>query len=154
MHGVGPGPSPLECLLYAGHTGISTDEDKAIYGLNTDTGRLPMWQVMQGLRNGDAFPGVVTDDTQVFLTAARKRLRLQTLNVILPDPDFQAFTQQLIAERRRSRFTYGFPDGEGECNCITWIERLALPLLSGSMAEFIRLRGFTDYPTRRFGRCV
>ena len=66
MNGVGRGPARLDCLLYAGHTGVSTDSDNVIYGFNPDFGNLPIWQGMQLLRNGDAFPGVVLDDTQVF----------------------------------------------------------------------------------------
>ena len=106
-----------------------------------------MWvfTVEDELRNGDAFPGVVTDDTQVFTDAKKLKMKVQTFDVILPVPAFQDFQQKLIAERRRSQFTYGFPDGDGECNCTTWLERLALPLLSGSMDEFTNLLGFAEF---------
>ena len=154
LNGLGPGPSLLECLLYAGHTGVSTDSDKAIYGFNPNLGGLPIWQVMQRLRNGDAFPGVVLDDTQVFAAATTHRLKIQAFDVILPDPDFQDFEGRLIAERKKSRYTYGFPIGDGDCNCTTWLERLALPLLSGSMDEFTGLPGFSSFPKRRFGQCL
>jgi len=109
---------------------------------------------MQRLRNGDAFPGIVVDDTQVFAEATQHRLKVQTFDVILPDPDFQDFERKLIAERTKSRYTYGFPNGDGDCNCTTWLERLALPLLSGNMDEFTGLLGFSNYPRRRFGQCV
>ena len=60
MNGIGPGPSLQECLLFAGHTGVSTEADVAIiYGFNPDFASLRIWQGMQRLRNGDAFPGVV-----------------------------------------------------------------------------------------------
>ena len=55
-----------------------------------------------------------------------------TVNVRLPDPVFQAFEQRLNDERQQSQFTYGFPDSDGDCNCTTWLERLGLPLLTGS----------------------
>jgi hypothetical protein len=154
MNGIGPGPSQLECLLYAGHTGVSTDADKAIYGFNPNIGALPIWQAMQRLRNGDAFPGIAVDDTPVFAAATMHRLKVQTFDVILPDPDFQDFDRKLTAERKKSRYTYGFPNGDGDCNCTTWLERLALPLLSGIMDEFIALPGFRGYPRRRFGQCI
>jgi hypothetical protein len=109
---------------------------------------------MRDLRNGDAFPGIVDDDTPVFVAARRHGLKVNTIDVNLPGPSFQAFKRRLNAERRRSQYTYGFPNGDGDCNCTTWLERLALPLLSGSMAEFLSLRGLTDYPMRRFGQCV
>ncbi len=154
MNGIGPGPSRLDCLLYAGHTGVSTDSDNAIYGFNPDFGQLLIWQGMQLLRNGDAFPGVVVDDTPVFAAARKRRLKVKTFDVILPDPFFQDFEQKLTGERNKSLYTYGFPNGNGDCNCTTWLERLALPLLSGSMDEFTGLPGFSLYPRRRFGQCI
>ena len=153
MHGVGSGPSRLDCFLYVGHTGVSTDSGRAIYGFSPDFGGLPIWQGMQLLRNGDPLPGVVVDDTQVFVQARKHRLKVQTFDVILPQPAFQDFEQTLTAERMKSRFSYGFPDGDGDCNCTTWLERLALPLLSGSMDEFTGLPGFSMFPRRRFGQC-
>ena len=74
--------------------------------------------------------------------------------MILPDPGYHDFEGKLIAERKKSRYTYGFPNGDGDCNCTTWLERLALPLLSGSMDEFIGLPGLSNYPRRRFGLCT
>lgn len=154
MNGLGLGPTRLECLLYAGHTGVSIGSDTTIWGFNPDLGGLPIWLGMQRLRNGDAFPGIVADDTQVFAGATKHRLKVQTFDVILPDPDFQGFERKLTAERTNSRYTYGFPNGDGDCNCITWIERLALPLLSGHMDEFAGMLVLSNYPRRRFGQCV
>jgi hypothetical protein len=152
-NGRGPGPSGLDCLLLTGHTGVSTDDDPAVYGFHPDTGNLPVWQAMQQLKTGDAFPGVVRDDTRVFSAAAKQGLRVLTFEVVLPDPGFLVFQGLLADEKKQSRFTYGFPDGEGDCNCTTWLERLALPLLTGIMDEFTSLPGFGHYPRRRFGRC-
>jgi hypothetical protein len=154
LNGRGPGPSRVECLLYAGHTGVSTDEDSSIFGFNPDSGFLPLSQVMQSLRNGDSFPGIVLNDTIVFAEAQRHKLPIQTFDVILPDPGFQDFQRSMGAERMKSRYAYGFPNGDGDCNCITWLERLAMPLLTGSMDEFFSLFGFLKYPRRRFGQCL
>jgi hypothetical protein len=109
---------------------------------------------MQRLRNGEAFPGVVTNDTPVFAEARKKRFRVLTFDVILPDPAFQVFEQKLLAERHSSQHTYGFPNGDGECNCATWLERLALPLISGSMNEFTDMTASSHYSRRRFGECI
>src|SRR5690242_17355199 len=35
-NGRGPGPSRMDCLLFAGHAGLSTDADRVIYGFNPD----------------------------------------------------------------------------------------------------------------------
>ena len=45
-------------------------------------------------------------------------------------------------------------DGDGDCNCTSWLERLGLPSLTGRMEEFIGLPGIITYPNRRFGECV
>jgi hypothetical protein len=34
-HGRGPGPSQIDCLLFVGHTGLSTDTDRVIYGFKS-----------------------------------------------------------------------------------------------------------------------
>jgi hypothetical protein len=155
MHGLGLGPSPLECLLAAGHTGVSTDsEPNVIWGFNPNIGNHPLWQAMRRLRARQAYPGIVTDDTNVFAEAQRIGLKVLTFDVIFPEPGFLRFEQDLIAERPNSRFTYGFPNGDGECNCATWLERLALPLLSGSMEEFTTMTSSSRYPRRRFGQCI
>ncbi len=154
MNGQGPGPSVVDCLLYAGHAGVSTDRDTIIYGFNPNVGKHPLWQAMYNLRNGDAYPGIVLDDSSVFAAAEQHGLTVLTFDVILPDPRFKAFQRKLNAERKRSRYSYGFPNGDGDCNCVTWLERLALPLLTGTLGEFTGLPGFKLYPRRRFGYCV
>jgi hypothetical protein len=153
-NGWGAGPTILDCLLIAGHVGVSTDGGTTIFGFNPDSGRVPVWQWMDRLKNGDAFPGVVRDDTAVFATARKHGLPVQSLEVILPDPRFQDFVTRLDLERKNGQYTYGFPNGDGDCNCITWLERLGLPLLTGRMDEFIRLPGIVNCPSRRFGKCV
>jgi hypothetical protein len=80
-------------------------------------------------------------------------LEVLAFDVILPEPAFQVFQSLLMDERKQSRYRYGFPDGDGDCNCTTWLERLALPLLTGNMEEFTALPGFLHYSRRRFGRC-
>jgi hypothetical protein len=108
---------------------------------------------MQNLRTGNAYPGIVTDDTNVFAEAGKKKLQVLTFQVLLPEPAFQAFEQRLIAERNGSQFHYGFPNGDGDCNCATWLERLALPLISGSMDEFASTTAGSRFQSRRFGQC-
>jgi hypothetical protein len=151
---LGVKPSALDCLLLAGHTGVSTDGETTIYGFNPDTTGILLWQLMEGLKNGDSFPGIVTDDTAVFAAARTHGLAVVLFKVVLPDPRFQEFQSRLDAERKGSQYTYGYPNGYGDCNCTTWLERLGLPLFSGRMDEFSGLRGISIYPSRRFGKCV
>ena len=83
------------------------------------------------MRNGDAFPGIVTDDTGIFTAARRHGLAVEAFDVLLPEPAFQFFVAALGNEKQQSQYSYGFPDGDGDCNCVTWSERLRLPLLTG-----------------------
>lgn len=154
QHGFGPGPTSLDCLLFAGHMGVSTDGGTTIYGFNPDGVGIAVWQMMDRLRNGEALPGVVREDTAVFSTAQNRGLPLMSFEIILPEPQFQQFHSTLDAERRNSQYSYGFPNGDGDCNCTTWLERLGLPLLTGYLSEFIGLPRISSNPKRRFGRCV
>lgn len=113
-----------------------------------------MSQLMDRLKNGDAFPGIVRDDTVVFAAARQHGLSVLEYEVVLPDRRHAEFVMRLDAERLGSQYSYGFPNGDGDCNCVTWLERLGLPLLSGRMDEFVSLPGILAHPTRRFGRCV
>ena len=108
---------------------------------------------MLGLRNGEAFPGLVMDDTAIFTSARQHGLVVEAFDVLLPDPAFQLFVAALGRESRNSQYSYGFPNSDGDCNCITWFERLGLPLLTGRAEEFIGLPGRRSHPRRRFGRC-
>lgn len=42
----GPNPSRTDCLLYAGHTGVSLAQDEPIYGFNPDGIGLPAWDLI------------------------------------------------------------------------------------------------------------
>lgn len=153
--GVGPGPSLLDCLMFAGHAGLSIDAGNTIFGFNPDGSQTPVWKLMDDLQNGLSFPGVVRDDRAVFQHARQRHgMAIHQYGIVLPDPGFQAFARVVDAEHQHTRFRYGFPNGDGDCNCITWMERMALPLLTGAMREFFNLPGFQTNPTRRFGICV
>jgi hypothetical protein len=151
----GARPSHFECLRYAGHTGVSIDLGKSIYSFNPDGGGLPVWELFARLKNHERFHGVVLDDTFVFKADAPKvGLTVLVFEIILPDPEFQQFAAQLWNEFRKSRFWYGFPNGDGDCNCTTWLERMGLPLLTGRIDEFVDVFSVRRQSARRFGKCV
>jgi len=110
--------------------------------------------MLDDLQAGKAFPGLVSNDTAVFTAAAGHGLNVFSFQVLFPDSSFDAFLQRLDDERVSSQFNYGFPDGNGDCNCITWLERIGLPLLTGLTREFASLLAISANPRRRFGECV
>ena len=155
MNGNGAGPSPLECVFLAGHAGVSTDAGQSISRFNPNAGSLPAFGMDHArFAEREAFPGIVTDDTSVFMAASQHGLAVEAFDVLLPEPAFQLFVAALGRERKNSQYSYGLPDGDGDCNCITWIERLGLPLLTGRMDEFVGLSGRVSHPNPRFGRCL
>jgi hypothetical protein len=150
-YGTGPPPSRTECLLWSGHTGVTIQtEPSIVYGFNPNGERDPLWLVIATLKARCAYPGIVLDDSAIFHAATLQGLAVVTANIRLSDLAFQIFLGRLNAEKIRSEFTYGFPDGDGDCNCTTWLERMGLPLLTGSMEEFTTILGFATYPIRRF----
>jgi hypothetical protein len=153
-NGRGSDPSETDCLLFAGHTGVSTDRDTTIWGFNPSRGTDPIWRLMARLRSGDSYPGIVRDDTAVFTAAQTQGLTVLRFDVALSPRSFRSFQRRLTAERKQSRYSYGFPDGDGDCNCTTWIERFGLPLLTGRMDEFTAVTGVVAQIRRRFGICM
>lgn len=109
---------------------------------------------MDDLATGLAFPGIVRDDTPIFDAATNQGLTVLSFAVHFPDASFTVFERVLNDEIKGTRYTYGFPDGNGDCNCTTWLERIGLPLLTGRMKEFTGLSEITQYPSRRFGECT
>jgi hypothetical protein len=153
-NGKGPGPSMKECMLYSGHTGVSMDEGVSIYGFNPIATGIPVWQMLDRLKSGDRFPGFVGDDTAAFAAARRIGLARVSFDVVLPEPEYLRFQAKLDDERSKSQYYYGFPNGDGDCNCTTWLERLGLPLLTGRMDELVNLPAMVSNPSRRFGLCT
>lgn len=150
----GPGPSALDCLLVLGHAGLSLDGGITIFGFNPDVQADPVWQAIGRLRNDASYPGVVREDTAVFAAARARGLNVKSFEVLLPEPGFLGFQARVDAERKSSQYSYGLPDGDGDCNCVTWMERLGLPLLTGDMIELTNLSGIVSDPARRFGACL
>jgi len=111
---------------------------------------------MQNLLNGNAYPGIVNNDTQVFASARIKRFNVLTFDVVLPDPAFQDFEKKLNAERKQSQYSYGFPDGAGDCNCASkkWkrIPTLEDQLPDEWMPEQFFRFWYLQPPARRAGR--
>jgi hypothetical protein len=153
-NGRGSGPLEIDCLLFAGHSGVSTNEEGVIWGFNPDRGNDPIWQLIDRLRSGDAYPGIVRDDSAVFTAARGRGLTVLRFDVALSPPSYRTFRRKLTTQRKYSRYTYGFPDGDGDCNCTTWMERLGLPLLTGRMDEFTAVTGVLAQARRRFGAFV
>lgn len=152
--GRGSGPTIMDCQLFAGHIGVSLDSGMTIWGFNPDHVGIPVWQLLDRLKNGDAFPGVVRDDTPVFAAARTRGISILSFEVVLPEPQFRSFESRLDGERRKSQYSYGFPNGNGDCNCVTWLERLGLPLLTGRINDFVAGQGASVTASRRFGLCV
>jgi hypothetical protein len=153
-NGRGRGPTMDQCRLFAGHTGVSIDGGTTTYGFNPDPTGVAIWQMLDGLKSGEAFPGVVRDDAALFAAARSRALAIVSFEIILPDPQFQPFKARLDLERSNNQYSYGFPNGDGDCNCTTWLERLGLPLLTGRMDEFMSARAIQTSLSRRFGRCL
>ncbi len=77
--------------------------------------------------------------TAVFSAALKRGLTVESFEMIMPDPRFQNFDGRLDSERRNCQYSYGFPNGDGDLNCVTCLERLGLHLLTGRIDVFIRL---------------
>lgn len=156
--GTGRKVDRAEVLLYAGHTGISLDLGRTIYGFNPEKRLLTTKQLLNQLKSGDAFPGVVLDDTTIFNNAASHGLKILHVDVRVPPTEHGRVKNELASQHAKSQYSYGFPNGDGDCNCTTWVERIDIPLLTGRMDEMINVMSMSintlGLQQRRFGKCV
>src|SRR5207248_3037899 len=111
--GEGNGPNNEEWLPYARQTGGSQDRGLTIYGFNPDGEHVPVWLLLDRLKYGDRFHGVVRDDTDVFLKSAPSHgLTPVWFEIVLPEPRFKLLETTLDDERWKSQYYYGFPNGD------------------------------------------
>jgi hypothetical protein len=152
-HSGGVGPTRDEALVYAGHAAISLDSGRTKWGFNpSNPAALSMKRFLNRLKAGEAFPGQVLDDASAFQLARRHRLPIRKITLLVPGFEFRRIQNELALEQNRSKYKYGFPDGDGDCNCVTWIEKMGIPLATGKMDEF-ELTSGKGLRRRRFGRC-
>ena len=152
-HHGGPAPSRVQCLLHAGHAGLSLDGGRQFFGFNPHNPGLSTRELFNRLAGGECLPGLVLDDTSVFQAADQVNLPIAVMEVHLPSNRHAQLDLTVKSETPSSRFTYGFPYGLGDCNCITWMERIGLPLVSGQMKELMGAFAAAGSLSRRFGNC-
>lgn len=140
MDGRGRDLSIQECLLYAGHVGIAFSADRPIYGFKPKCEPGSIAKTLDALLDSQtAFPGVVSDDTEVFAEAERRKLGVVRKQYDLTEDEYDAVESIFKRELQQSGFMYCFPGGPGDCNCATWPEKLGLriPHQSGQMKAYV-----------------
>ncbi len=137
-------------LLVAGHVGISWDAGRSIYGFTPHAPGLTSRQILEALRAGGSFDGIVADDHAVFALAAREaaagylRSPVYAAPQTVTDARLRAIEAAVRAGRAASPvrdLRYRWPqsgDRPGH-NCATWPGTLglALPEPSGLLARYI-----------------
>lgn len=137
-------------LLLTGHVGLSWDDGRTIYGFTPHTPELTPRQVVEALRAGGSFDGVVADDRAIFALAAREAAAgyLRSPVYIAPqavdDERLRAIEATVLADRAASplparRYSWPRPGEPARFNCATWPGTLglALPEPSGLLSRFI-----------------
>lgn len=137
--GTGDGPTLVECLLYAGHAGISFSLDGSIFGFNAKCKPGQVAETLQLLKKKAGIPGVVTDDTAVFDAARARKMEVVCVEYECMEEEFESIQSAFENELESSQFVYCFPGGEGDCNCATWPAKLGLsvPEPTGMMKKYV-----------------
>jgi hypothetical protein len=107
--GIGPGPSELDCLLFAGHLGVSIDLGRTIFGFHPAIAGLAMWRAIDQLRNGGALPGVVQDDTGCSPRRMRAVATFCSSTLYFPTHGFKRFERLLTASGKSATTYTGSP---------------------------------------------
>lgn len=148
------GPNEEECLLFAGHVGISFNVLRPIYGFTPDAGGAPGYEVIATLRTKTgAYPGRVKDDTRIFDAAEAEGMDIKRITYVYPKSQYDEIVERFKQARRSTGLTYGFPNGAGDCNCATWPGRIGIPIpeQTGLMSSYMREIG--DSHERSQGAC-
>jgi hypothetical protein len=136
-------------LLYTGHVGFSFDCGATVYGFSPHAPEETPRAVIDRLKRGDTFPGIVGDDRAVFARAADAAARglIGSPVYLWVQPlDASALSHihaRFLAEPLGRAFTtkrYGWLVArEGVYNCATWpgSRRVTLPEETGQLADFI-----------------
>jgi hypothetical protein len=135
-----PPPSLEECLLYAGHVGLSFEDERIVYGFLPDAPQRPLCELLNQLKNLTAFPGSVADHTQFFNYAAAHGRNVVRLQYLYPNNDIAQVRATIRQQQNSCNLTYAFPGVSGSYNCATWLHKIGLqiPESTGLMRLFMR----------------
>ncbi len=130
-----------------GHVGISFDEGTTIYGFGPYTDRMPVAEVLERLKAGESFRGLVGDHTEVFRRAARFDIPIQVFPYPVTRLRYWTARGLVAIDRGLGRFVpkrYSFPPRQGGfapgCyNCATYPTSVGLetPVPTGRLKEFL-----------------
>lgn len=151
--GTGPGPTPQECLMFAGHVGVSFEAESPIYGFNPDTGAERSHAVMNNLFGHKSYPGHVTDDTSIFQAARARGLTVLKRELIYPESQYNEIKSRFDAEKAGTGYKYGFPPA-GDCNCATFPQKVGIPVpeATGRMKQYAKNMSALP-PQEKMGEC-
>jgi hypothetical protein len=136
-------------LLYTGHVGLSLDRGATIFGFSPLAPDAPPREVIDRLKRGDTFPGIVRDDRPVFVRAAEAAVRglLASPVYLWAQPAdrptlarLRALIQDDMLAGVSAAKAYGWLGGRaGVYNCATWPRSLgvAVPEETGQLADYI-----------------
>ena len=133
-----PEPTLEECLLYAGHAGVSFEDQPEIFGFLPSAPLLRPTDLMRQLKNLASFPGKVGEHQEIFRYASINGRTILRLEYLYPRKTAEQIKSEIHRQQRSCGFTYSFPGGPGACNCATWLRQIGLkiPEESGQMVLF------------------
>lgn len=135
-----PRPSLQECLVYAGHAGVSFDAERPIYGLLPAALGVEPYVLLDLLQQGSILTGEVADHTAIFDDAATRGCQIVSVEYRYLTATQQAILSKVQSQIAKCTLKYSFPGQGGDCNCATWLGRIGLdlPETTGQMRLFVR----------------
>jgi hypothetical protein len=139
----------IDPRLRFGHAGLSFDGGRTIFGFNPHKpAGVSMEAFIRRLRAGQSFPGVVLDDTRIFILAQEHGLRVVTITYSMNRRDYKLVKKLLESDANNSPMRYklySFPKMDiggfdANCfNCATYPLSLGMqtPYPSGKLADYI-----------------
>lgn len=135
-----PRPTIEECIVYAGHAGVSFDAEFPIYGFLPVATQHPPYALLDLLQAGGVLQGEVSDHTAYFSTAQSYGCTLISVEYRYVVSEQQTFLRLVQSQMTNCTLKYSFPGQGGDCNCAAWLGKigLQLPESTGQMKLFVR----------------
>jgi hypothetical protein len=130
---VSPEPTFEECLLYAGHAGVSFADKPAIFGFLPDAPLLRPSEVLRQLKNLASFPGKVADHEGVFRYATSKGRTVLKLEYLYSSQRAAMIKEEIRKQQMSCDLQYAFPGVGGTYNCVTWLRQIGMAVPEDSV---------------------
>jgi hypothetical protein len=152
-----PAPTLQESVVYAGHAGVSFEDEEVIYGFLPHAPDLSAVDLLNQLKNEKQFPAQVADHKSFFEFAKANGRQVERRQYLYPNTTIAHIRSTIYSQTQSCTLMYAFPGVGGAFNCVTWLHEIGLqiPDSTGSMKNFMsEMQAMLQNAPVAIGGCV